>query len=133
MTSSNVETHYTVEIACRGAEEAHMLFCCCCMHCPRPGSGRRRIESEDIPDTSKVTVTAQAVAAKRNEAALERSSHLLSLSPYASAATGTSTGRFRRLSEGEGLQWRVMVFRTARPRALMGGARSKRTRRRRAA
>jgi putative Mg2+ transporter-C (MgtC) family protein len=47
----------------------------------------RRIESEDIPDTSKVTVTAQAVAVKRNDAALEQIVGRLSLEPKVSAAT----------------------------------------------
>lgn len=86
MTSSNVESHYTVEIACRGAEEAHMRSLL--LHAlSQAGLGLRRIESEDIPDTSKVTVTAQAVAAKRNDAALEQIVGRLSLEPNVSAAT----------------------------------------------
>src|SRR5580693_740702 len=36
------------------------------------GLGLRRLESEDIPDTSKVSVVAQAVSAKRNDAAMEQ-------------------------------------------------------------
>ena len=51
------------------------------------GLGLRRLDSEDIPDTSKVTVTAQAVAAKRNDAALEQVVGRLSLEPHVSAAT----------------------------------------------
>ena len=47
----------------------------------------RRLDSEDIPDTSKVTVTAQAVATKRNDAALEQIVGRLSLEPNVSAAT----------------------------------------------
>lgn len=86
MTGSSVETHYTVEIACRGAEEAHMRSLL--LHeLSEAGLGLRRIESEDIPDTSKVTVTAQAVAAKRNDAALEQIVGRLSLEPNVSAAT----------------------------------------------
>src|SRR5690242_8710303 len=86
MTSSNVETHYTVEIACRGAEEAHMRSLL--LHAlSQAGLGLRRLESEDIPDTSKVTVTAQAVAANRNDAALEQIVGRLSLEPNVSAAT----------------------------------------------
>jgi putative Mg2+ transporter-C (MgtC) family protein len=83
---SDVETYYTVEITCRGAEEAHMrsLLLHALTHA---GLGLRRIESEDIPDTSKVTVTAQAVAAKRNDAALEQIVGRLSLEPNVSAAT----------------------------------------------
>lgn len=86
MTSSNVETHYTVEIACRAAEEAHMRSLL--LHAlSQAGLGLRRLESQDIPDTSKVTVTAQAVAAKRNDAALEQIVGRLSLEPNVSAAT----------------------------------------------
>lgn len=51
------------------------------------GLGLRRLDSEDIPDTSKVTVTAQAVAAKRNDAALEQIVGRLSLEAHVSAAT----------------------------------------------
>ena len=51
------------------------------------GLGLRRLDSEDIPDTSKVTVTAQAVAAKRNDTALEQIVGRLSLEPNVSAAT----------------------------------------------
>ena len=51
------------------------------------GLGLRRLDSEDIADTSKVTVTAQAVAAKRNDAALEQIVGRLSLEPNVSAAT----------------------------------------------
>lgn len=86
MTDGNVETHYTVEITCRGAEEAHMRSLL--LHAlSQAGLGLRRIESEDIPDTSKVTVTAQAVAAKRTDAALEQIVGRLSLEPNVSAAT----------------------------------------------
>jgi putative Mg2+ transporter-C (MgtC) family protein len=51
------------------------------------GLGLRRIDSEDVPDTSKVTVTAQAVAAKRTDAALEQIVGRLSLEPNVSAAS----------------------------------------------
>jgi putative Mg2+ transporter-C (MgtC) family protein len=86
MTSSNVETHYTVEIACRASEEAHMRSLL--LHAlSQAGLGLRRLESEDIPDTSKVTVTAQALAAKRNDTALEQIVGRLSLEPNVSAAT----------------------------------------------
>jgi putative Mg2+ transporter-C (MgtC) family protein len=62
------ETHYTVEITCRGTEEAHTRSLL--LHAlSEAGLGLRRLDSEDISDTSKVTVTAQAVAAKRNDGA----------------------------------------------------------------
>jgi putative Mg2+ transporter-C (MgtC) family protein len=86
LTSSNVETHYTVKIACRASEEAHMRSLL--LHAlSQAGLGLRRIESEDIADTSKVSVTAQAVAATRNDAALEQIVGRLSLEPNVSAAT----------------------------------------------
>jgi putative Mg2+ transporter-C (MgtC) family protein len=47
----------------------------------------RRIDSADIPDTSKVVVTAQVFASKRNDAALEQIVGRLSLEPHISAAT----------------------------------------------
>ncbi|HUK06470.1 MAG TPA: MgtC/SapB family protein [Stellaceae bacterium] len=86
LISPNVETYYTVEITCKGAEEAHMRSLL--LHAlSQAGLGLRRIDSEDIPDTSKVTVTAQAVAGKRNDAALEQIVGRLSLEPHVSAAT----------------------------------------------
>jgi putative Mg2+ transporter-C (MgtC) family protein len=86
LISGDVETHYTVEITCKGAEEAHMRSLL--LHAlSQAGLGLRRLDSEDIPDTSKVAVTAQAVAAKRNDAALEQIVGRLSLEPHVTAAT----------------------------------------------
>jgi putative Mg2+ transporter-C (MgtC) family protein len=85
-TSGDVETHYTVEITCKAAEEAHMRSLL--LHAlSQAGLGLRRLDSEDIADTSKVAVTAQAVAAKRNDAALEQIVGRLSLEPHVTAAT----------------------------------------------
>ena len=86
LTSSDAETQYTVEIACKGADEAQMRSVLL-NALSQAGLGLRRLDSEDIPDTSKVTVTAQAVAAKRNDAALEQIVGRLSLEPNVSAAT----------------------------------------------
>ena len=86
LISGDVETQYTVEITCKGAEEAHMRSLL--LHSlSQAGLGLRRIDSEDISDPSKVTVTAQAVAAKRNDAALEQIVGRLSLEPNVTAAT----------------------------------------------
>jgi putative Mg2+ transporter-C (MgtC) family protein len=86
MLSPDAETHYSVEITCKGAEEAHMRSLL--LHAlSQAGLGLRSIESEDIPDTSKVAVAAQAVAAKRNDSALELIVGRLSLEPYVTAAT----------------------------------------------
>jgi putative Mg2+ transporter-C (MgtC) family protein len=86
LTATDVEAHYTVELTCKGAEEAHMRSLL--LHAlSQAGLGLRRLDSEDIPDTSKVSVTAQAVAAKRNDAALEQIVGRLSLEPNVTAAT----------------------------------------------
>ncbi len=86
LVDENGETHYTVEITCKGIEEAHTRSLL--LHAlSQAGLGLRRLDSEDIPDTSKVSVTAQAVAAKRNDSALEQVVGRLSLEPHVSAAT----------------------------------------------
>ena len=86
LTATNAETQYSVEVTCKGSEEAHMRSLL--LHAlSQAGLGLRRIDSEDIEDTSKVTVTAQAVAATRNDSALEQIVGRLSLEPYVSAAT----------------------------------------------
>jgi putative Mg2+ transporter-C (MgtC) family protein len=86
MVSHDAETHYTVKITCKGADAAQMrslLF-----HAlSQAGLGIRRIDSGDLPDTSKVAVTAQAVAAKRSDGALEQIVGRLSLEPHVTAAT----------------------------------------------
>jgi putative Mg2+ transporter-C (MgtC) family protein len=86
LTATNVETQYRVEITSRATEEAHVRSIL--LHAlSQAGLGLRRIDSEDIPDTSKVTVTAQAVSATRNDAALEQIAGRLSLESYVSAIT----------------------------------------------
>jgi putative Mg2+ transporter-C (MgtC) family protein len=86
LTATNVETQYRVEITSRATEEAHVRSIL--LHAlSQAGLGLRRIDSEDIPDTSKVAVTAQAVSATRNDAALEQIAGRLSLEPYISAIT----------------------------------------------
>ncbi len=86
LISTNAETQYSVEVTCKATEEAHMRSLL--LHSlSQAGLGLRRIDSEDIADTSKVTVTAQAVAATRIDGALEQIVGRLSLEPYVSAAT----------------------------------------------
>lgn len=82
----DAETQYTVEIVCRAADEAQMRSVLL-QALSHAGLGLRRLDSEDVSDTSKVTVTAQAVAPKRNDAALEQIVGRLSLDPNVSAAT----------------------------------------------
>ncbi|GGF30699.1 hypothetical protein GCM10011611_41010 [Aliidongia dinghuensis] len=83
--ASEVETHYAVSVTCRAAEEAHIRSLL--LHAlSGAGLGLRRLDSEDAPDTVKVVVTAQAVAASPKHAALEQIIGRLSLEPYVSAA-----------------------------------------------
>jgi putative Mg2+ transporter-C (MgtC) family protein len=86
ISSSDIETHYTVEVTCKGSEEAHIRSLL--LHgLSGAGLGLQRIDSEDIPDTSKVSVTAKAMSATRNDAALEQIVGRLSLEQYVLAAT----------------------------------------------
>jgi putative Mg2+ transporter-C (MgtC) family protein len=86
LTATNVETQYRVEVTSVGAQEAHVRLVLM-QALSQAGLGLRRLESEDIPDTSKVSVVAQAVSAKRNDAAMEQIVGRLSLETYVSAAT----------------------------------------------
>ena len=86
MSAPGGETHYSVELTCKGEQEAHIRALL--LHAlSQAGLGLRRIDSEDIPDTSKVSVTAQAVMGKRNDGALEEIVGRLSLEPDVTAAT----------------------------------------------
>jgi putative Mg2+ transporter-C (MgtC) family protein len=85
-TSGEVETHYTVEITCRAAEEAHIRSLL--LHeLSQAGLGLQRLDSEDLSDPTRVSVTAKAIASRRNDSALEHIVGRLSLEPTISAAT----------------------------------------------
>lgn len=82
---SDAETHYTITLKCKSVEEAHLRSLL--LHSlSQENLGLRRIDSADIPDTSKVVITAQAVATRRNDPALEQIVGRLSLEPDVSAA-----------------------------------------------
>jgi putative Mg2+ transporter-C (MgtC) family protein len=86
MVATDVETYYTVSVTCKSAAEAHLRSLL--LHSlAQSGLGLRRIDSFDIPDTANVSITAQAFAAKRNDAALEQIVGRLSLEPQITAAT----------------------------------------------
>jgi putative Mg2+ transporter-C (MgtC) family protein len=86
VTPVDTETCYTVSLTCKNTKEAHLRSVL--LHAlSQSGLGLRRMDSEDIPDTLKVTVTAHAVAHKRDDAALEQIVGRLSLEPHISAAT----------------------------------------------
>jgi putative Mg2+ transporter-C (MgtC) family protein len=83
--SADAETCYTVTITCKSIEEAHLRSLL--LHALSQAElGLRRIDSADIADTSKVVITAQALAPKRNDAALEQIVGRISLEPQVSAA-----------------------------------------------
>jgi putative Mg2+ transporter-C (MgtC) family protein len=81
----DAETYYTISLTCKNHDEAHLRSLL--LHAlSQSALGLRRMESADIPDTSRATVTAQAVAAKRHDAALEQIVGRLSLEPHVSSA-----------------------------------------------
>jgi putative Mg2+ transporter-C (MgtC) family protein len=85
LTATDTETHYTVQVTCRAAEEAHIRALL--LHALSGGAlGLRQINSEDIPGTQNVAVTATAVSAVQNNPTLEQIVGRLSLEPYVSAA-----------------------------------------------
>jgi putative Mg2+ transporter-C (MgtC) family protein len=86
MIATDVETYYSISLTCKSVEEAHLRSLL--LHAlAQSGLGLRRIDSADIPDTANVGITAQAVAAKRNDAALEQIVGRLSLEPQITAAS----------------------------------------------
>lgn len=85
-SSPNAETFYTVTMTGKGAEEAHLRSLL--LHAlSQAGLGLRRIDSQDIAETSKVAITAQVWAGRRNDAGLEQIVGRMSLEPSVSAVT----------------------------------------------
>ena len=86
MRPVETESCYIVELTTRGNEEAHTRSLL--LHAlTQAGLGLREIDSADIPETTKVTVIAQAFSPKRIDAALEQIVGRLSLEPHVSAAS----------------------------------------------
>jgi putative Mg2+ transporter-C (MgtC) family protein len=86
LSATHAETYYSVEVTCNSAEEARTRSLL--LHAlSQSGLGLRRLDSEDIPDTAKVAVKAQVVAATRNDTLLEQIVGRLSLESYVSAVT----------------------------------------------
>jgi len=85
LTTTDTETYYTVQVTCRAPEEAHIRALL--LHALSGGGlGLRQINSEDIPETANVVVTANTVSSAQNNSALEQIVGRLSLEPYVSAA-----------------------------------------------
>jgi putative Mg2+ transporter-C (MgtC) family protein len=99
VSTGDAETGYSVTLRCKSVEAAHLRLLL--LHAlSQGGLGLRRVDSADIPDTPSVTVTAQVVAAKRNDAAVERIVGRLSLEPHISGVawqvdrTKSEAGRY---------------------------------------
>jgi putative Mg2+ transporter-C (MgtC) family protein len=84
-TAGEVETHYAVEIRCRGQEEAHVRALLL-QAAASAGLGLRRLTSENLEDSPQVTVSASLVSAGRHDAALEQVIGRMSLEPFVTAA-----------------------------------------------
>ena len=85
LTATDVETQYRVEVTTKGAEEARVRSLL--LHdLSKASLGLRRIDSEDLAESSKVKVTATAISAARNDAALEQIVGRLSLEPFVTGA-----------------------------------------------
>jgi putative Mg2+ transporter-C (MgtC) family protein len=86
LTATDTETYYQVQVTCRAAEEAHIRALL--LHALSGGAlGLRQINSEDIPGTANVAVTANAVSAVQSNSTLEQIVGRLSLEPFVSAAS----------------------------------------------
>lgn len=83
--ASEVETHYEVELRCRGQDEAH-IRASLLQAAATAGLGLRRLTSEDLEDSPQVTVSALLVSHERNDAALEQIIGRMSLEPFVTAA-----------------------------------------------
>ena len=82
----DAETQYTIAVTCRSAEEAHVRSLL--LHAlSQGGLGLRKIESEDLPESGKVCVTANTAPGTRKDAALETIVGRLSLEPFVTAVS----------------------------------------------
>jgi putative Mg2+ transporter-C (MgtC) family protein len=83
--ANEIETHYEVELRCRGQDEAH-IRASLLQAAASAGLGLRRLTSEDLEDSPQVTVSALLVSHDRNDAALEQIIGRMSLEPFVTAA-----------------------------------------------
>ncbi len=82
----DAETQYTIAVTCRSTEEAHVRSLL--LHAlSQGGLGLRKIESEDLPESGKVCVTADTPPGSRKDAALENIVGRLSLEPFVTAVS----------------------------------------------
>jgi putative Mg2+ transporter-C (MgtC) family protein len=80
----DAETSYLVSITCNDADEKQ-LRTTLVQVLTQGGLALRRVDSADIPATTRVRISAHVVSATRNDAALEQIAGVLSLEPRISA------------------------------------------------
>jgi putative Mg2+ transporter-C (MgtC) family protein len=84
LSTTEIETRYTVEVQCRAAEEAHVRAVL--LQAATAAALRlQRLNSANLDD-NRVAVGAELVSPGRNDAALEQIVGRLSLEPYVNAA-----------------------------------------------
>jgi putative Mg2+ transporter-C (MgtC) family protein len=85
LTATELEIGYVVSVTCRNPDEAHVRAL---LQQGLAGSGLalRRLDSNDLPETKRVSVTAFVTAPQRVDADVERIVGRLSLEPTVSAA-----------------------------------------------
>ena len=84
--TDDAETQYTIAVTCRSTEEAHVRSLL--LHAlSQGGLGLRKIESEDLPESGKVCVTADTPPGSRKDAVLENIVGRLSLEPFVTAVS----------------------------------------------
>lgn len=85
LAAGEVETHYSVELRCRGHEEAQVRALLL-QAATSAGLGLRRLTSENLEASPEVTVSALLVSPNRNHGALEQIIGRMSLEPFVTAA-----------------------------------------------
>lgn len=86
VSTTDAATCYSLTLTCKNIEEARLrsLLLHAISHAM---FGLRRIDSSNIPDTPNVAIIAQVVAARRDDAAVEKIVGRLSWEPHISAVT----------------------------------------------
>jgi putative Mg2+ transporter-C (MgtC) family protein len=84
--ADDFETQYSIALTCRSQEEAHIRSLLL-QALSQGGLGLRRLESEDLPESGKVRVTADTPPGSRKDAVLENIVGRLSLEPFVTAVS----------------------------------------------
>src|SRR5262249_31592850 len=80
------ETHYTVELACKGGDDQAMRALLT-QALAEAGLSLRRLESREVGEAGNVRVSAQAVTTRRDDTALERIVGRLSADAHVTTAS----------------------------------------------